>query len=238
MFPTSSSRLFLWGALLAGLTACLGPMPRGPHPPKAAEPPPSRASSASPTAAFPAGSIPNTIPSAPLVRSTGAVHVVPRFALPLGKVRVLSPYGPRGRKFHTGIDLLQTRGGGDPVLASADGVVATVSHRGGYGRMVLLRHGDGWITRYAHLRKVTVREGQTLKQGEALGMVGGSGHATAPHLHFEILTPTMKTMNPAEFLFPPAPETRQAASPPKNPSALPSASFSPALAPAAGAPKR
>ncbi len=238
MFRTNSARPFLWGALLAGFPACLGPLPRGPRPTKAAEPPPSRSTSPRPTAAPSAGALSNPAVSQPAVRSTGTPHAAPRFALPLGKVRVLSSYGPRGRKFHTGIDLLQTRGGGDPVLASADGVVAKVAHRGGYGRMVLLRHGDGWLTRYAHLRKVTVREGQILKQGEPLGIVGGSGRATAPHLHFEILTPTMKIMNPAEFLFPPPMETRQAASPRPPPSPLSPAPLSPAMSPAVGAPKR
>jgi murein DD-endopeptidase MepM/ murein hydrolase activator NlpD len=123
------------------------------------------------------------------------------FRLPLARARVLSPYGPRGRKFHQGVDLLQTRGGGDPIYAAADGRVAEAGVERGYGRMVLLEHANGWFTRYGHMRSIGVKKGQWVEKGRQIGIVGGTGHATTPHLHFEILTPQRRTVNPAPYVF-------------------------------------
>ncbi|MBK7545802.1 MAG: M23 family metallopeptidase [Elusimicrobia bacterium] len=124
------------------------------------------------------------------------------YGWPLFKPRILSPYGPRGRRFHVGLDLIQTRGGGDPILASRDGVVEEARVRRGYGKTVLLRHPDGWFTRYAHGRKLNVREGQRVARGDVLGWVGRTGRATTAHLHFEILKPNRKTVDPKPRLFP------------------------------------
>lgn len=89
---------------------------------------------------------------------------------------------------HRGIDL-QARTGG-PVLAAAAG---TVRHAGpspagysGYGTMVLIDHGDGVSTMYAHLSRIVVRRGQTVAPGDQVGAVGSTGQVTAPHLHFEV----------------------------------------------------
>ena len=124
------------------------------------------------------------------------------FAPPLKTFRVGSPYGRRGKKFHEGVDLVDSPKGGEPVLASMEGVVEKVSHRGSYGRMILLSHGKKGFTRYAHLKKTLVREGQTVQQGETIGFVGKSGRATGYHLHFEILTAEQKTVDPMPYLFP------------------------------------
>jgi murein DD-endopeptidase MepM/ murein hydrolase activator NlpD len=86
-------------------------------------------------------------------------------------------------------------------MASADGTVADIEFRGRYGRQVLLRHADGWLTRYAHLRTVRVRMGQQVRAGETIGTVGQTGNATGPHLHFEILTPEKRPVDPAPYLF-------------------------------------
>ena len=122
------------------------------------------------------------------------------YGWPLPRPRILSPYGPRGRRFHVGIDLIQTRGGGDPILASREGVVEESRVRRGYGKTVLLRHPDGWFTRYAHARKLNVREGQRVARGDVLGWVGRTGRATTAHLHFEILKPNRKSVDPRTYL--------------------------------------
>lgn len=107
----------------------------------------------------------------------------------------------RGRKFHTGIDIKDRKLGGDPVYASRAGRVVDVRARGGYGNMVLIRHADGYSTRYAHMRKVLVRKGQEVEALQPIGTVGATGRATTPHLHFEVLTPTQQHVDPAPYIF-------------------------------------
>jgi murein DD-endopeptidase MepM/ murein hydrolase activator NlpD len=124
-----------------------------------------------------------------------------QFQMPLVRARVLSPFGLRRGEMHTGIDLKDRKRGGDPVYASRAGRVVEVRSRGGYGNMVLIRHEDGYYTRYAHLRSVLVREGRAVGALEPVGTVGATGRATTPHLHFEILTPERKPVDPAPYLF-------------------------------------
>lgn len=86
---------------------------------------------------------------------------------------------------HAGIDLPATTGTG--VRAAFDGVVSRADpDAGGYGQLVVIDHGDGTETRYAHLSAIDVRPGQKVTQGETLGAVGSSGRSTGPHLHFEL----------------------------------------------------
>jgi murein DD-endopeptidase MepM/ murein hydrolase activator NlpD len=68
--------------------------------------------------------------------------------------------------------------------------------------MILLQHRDGYYTRYAHLRRVAVRLGESVQALQEIGTVGATGRATTAHLHFEILTPDRRPVNPAPFLFP------------------------------------
>jgi murein DD-endopeptidase MepM/ murein hydrolase activator NlpD len=75
---------------------------------------------------------------------------------------------------------------GTPVRAAADGVVLRAEQYGGYGRLVILDHGNGIQTYYAHLSRFAVRPGQEIRRGETVGQVGSSGRATAPHLHYEV----------------------------------------------------
>ncbi len=128
------------------------------------------------------------------------VQPASRFTSPLKSFTVLSPFGTRGGKFHTGIDIRGKREGGDPVLASRDGTVVRSETRNGYGRLIEIQHTDGYSTRYAHLRRIEVRNGDKVKQGEEIGTVGSSGRATGPHLHFEILTPAYRFVDPAPYL--------------------------------------
>lgn len=115
-------------------------------------------------------------------------------------MRVLSGFGWRSGRLHTGIDLRSAPRGGDPVFAARGGVVAAIGTRGGYGRMVLMKHDDGSFTRYAHLRSFSVRPGDRLAAGQRLGRVGATGRASGPHLHFEILSPDRRPLDPAPFL--------------------------------------
>ncbi len=87
---------------------------------------------------------------------------------------------------HTGIDL----GGriGTPIYATGDGVVMADPHAGrGYGIQVLVDHGFGYVTRYAHLNKALVEPGQRVKRGEIIGELGNTGRSTGPHLHYEVI---------------------------------------------------
>jgi murein DD-endopeptidase MepM/ murein hydrolase activator NlpD len=93
------------------------------------------------------------------------------------------PFSGEGA-FHTGVDIRAPSG--TPVHAAADGVVLRASFVGGYGRLVVIDHGNGLQTYYAHLSRFAVVPGQEVRQGEVVGLVGSSGRATAPHLHYEV----------------------------------------------------
>jgi murein DD-endopeptidase MepM/ murein hydrolase activator NlpD len=90
----------------------------------------------------------------------------------------------RRRKFHMGADYAADRG--TPVLAAGDGVVILAGRHNGYGRTVIVDHGGGLVTRYAHLQKIEVERGAVVQATESIGTVGSSGRATGPHLHFEV----------------------------------------------------
>lgn len=86
---------------------------------------------------------------------------------------------------HRGIDYGTPMG--TPILASADGIVDfTASLTVGYGRYVRIRHDDNYITLYAHLSEINVREGQSVAKGQMIGKSGSTGNSTGPHLHFEV----------------------------------------------------
>lgn len=111
-----------------------------------------------------------------------------RSAIPLGWP-LLAPvgdaFGPRGLRFHEGVDLLAAEG--TPVLAAAPGRVTWAGLRaGGWGNLVTIAHPDGVRTLYAHLSTIRVHVGEWLAGGTVLGRVGATGDATGPHLHFEV----------------------------------------------------
>lgn len=87
-------------------------------------------------------------------------------------------------RFHQGTDLAAPEG--TPVVAAFSGRVEIAGWLGGYGLIVVISHGDTHETRYAHLSEVLVKPGQEVKQGSVIGLVGSTGMATGPHLHFEI----------------------------------------------------
>jgi murein DD-endopeptidase MepM/ murein hydrolase activator NlpD len=94
------------------------------------------------------------------------------------------PFGPRGDRFHSGVDFPAPRG--TPVEAARAGRVVFAGPAGGYGRLVVLSHGRGVETWYAHLRQLLVSAGQYVAHGRRIGLVGSSGRSSGPHLHFEV----------------------------------------------------
>lgn len=103
---------------------------------------------------------------------------------------VNSPFGLREdpidghERHHAGVDLGAPMGA--EVAAAGGGVVVEAGARGGYGNMVVIDHGNGLETRYAHLSEVSVKEGERITGGARVGSVGETGRATGPHLHFEV----------------------------------------------------
>jgi len=88
---------------------------------------------------------------------------------------------------------------GSPVVAVAPGVVTQSKSVSGYGRMVEISHGGGYITRYGHARTNTVKVGDRVEKGQLIALMGSSGRSTGPHVHFEVLRNGRK-INPANFL--------------------------------------
>lgn len=86
--------------------------------------------------------------------------------------------------FHRGVDFRAPPG--SPIRAARDGVVVFAGWKGGYGRMIDVRHADGSVSRYAHASRLDVRSGTRVAKGQTIGRVGSSGTTTGPHLHFEI----------------------------------------------------
>lgn len=104
--------------------------------------------------------------------------------------RLMSHFGHRSDPFsgldafHAGVDISAERG--TPIKATADGVVVVANWGGAYGRLVILDHGNDVQTRYAHLSRFDVVEGQWVRRGEIIGRSGATGRATSAHLHYEV----------------------------------------------------
>ncbi len=118
-----------------------------------------------------------------------------------GFVRISSGYGNRyhpilkRRIFHNGCDIPMPLG--SPVYPARSGDVVFSGYKNGYGYVVEIRHKDGYITRYGHLKECLVSQGEKAQKGKTLlGKVGSTGLSTGPHLHFEIITPSGKSVNP------------------------------------------
>lgn len=97
--------------------------------------------------------------------------------------RLNSRFGYRWGRLHKGIDL--DGNVGDPIAAAKAGTVISAGYQGGYGNLVLIDHGDGIVTAYAHQSRMAVASGQRVERGELIGLVGNTGASTGPHLHFE-----------------------------------------------------
>jgi murein DD-endopeptidase MepM/ murein hydrolase activator NlpD len=95
----------------------------------------------------------------------------------------MSPFTGR-REFHNGLDI--ANGPNTEIIATADGHICFVGETPGYGRMVLIDHGHGLTTRYAHLEQVFIHRGDKVKRGEAIAYMGSTGRSTGTHLHYEV----------------------------------------------------
>jgi murein DD-endopeptidase MepM/ murein hydrolase activator NlpD len=102
-------------------------------------------------------------------------------------------------KFHEGIDFTATVG--TDIYATGDGTVASIEYsRRGYGNMVIISHGFGYETVYAHMSKMNVKPGQNVKRGQVIGHVGNTGKSTSPHLHYEVRKNGLP-VDPINFFF-------------------------------------
>ena len=108
----------------------------------------------------------------------------------------MDPFSGEGA-LHKGVDIGASMG--TPVRAAGDGVVVHASVLGGYGKLIIIDHGDGFETYYAHLSRFSVVPGQEIRQGMFIGAVGASGRVTAPHLHYEVRRNGVP-QNPAHYL--------------------------------------
>lgn len=134
--------------------------------------------------------------SGPVLRTSLESPLV-RYVWPI-RGRVSSYFGKRHGNFHEGIDIVAPQG--TNIQASRSGHVIYAGNKiSGYGNLVIIKHSDAYATVYAHLSKIQVAQGQFVAKGTKIGKVGMTGHATSPHLHFEVRkgqTPT----NPMQFL--------------------------------------
>lgn len=119
------------------------------------------------------------------------------------RTHLTSTYGSRKdpfsgrRKWHRGVDI--AAGYNAPIVTSADGVVIFSGYRYGYGILVEVRHAQGYVTRYAHMNESLVKNGQAIKVGDAIGLMGSTGRSSGPHLHFEVLVDD-KHIDPLPFI--------------------------------------
>lgn len=135
-----------------------------------------------------------------------ATHVpaIPPMNTDPSTYRMSSPFGYRSdpllgyTKRHTGMDFACPPG--NPIYATGDGVVVLAKYdHSGYGRHVEIDHGFGYVTRYAHMSRLDVEEGQVVKRGDCIGLSGRSGRITGPHLHYEVIYRN-NYVNPAFYM--------------------------------------
>lgn len=132
-----------------------------------------------------------------------AVMQVP-LAMPVkARFRYTSKFGMRsdpktgGRKMHKGVDMAGPKG--TPILATADGKVIFAGVQSGFGKFIKIRHSSGYVTAFAHLDSIDVKQGQIVTRGEQIGRMGSSGRSTGSHLHYEVRLDG-KNMNPMTYL--------------------------------------
>jgi murein DD-endopeptidase MepM/ murein hydrolase activator NlpD len=113
-----------------------------------------------------------------------------------------STYGKRNdpftgkQEFHKGVDFAGKKGA--EVVVVGDGVVTWAGERSGYGNLIEVSHGDGYVTRYGHNQKHLVKVGDTVRKGQQIALMGSTGRSTGPHVHFEVMRDG-KSVNPAEY---------------------------------------
>ncbi|MCJ0825696.1 M23 family metallopeptidase [Luteimonas sp. 50] len=123
--------------------------------------------------------------------------------MPIANTYITSGFGGRadpfggGRGYHKGMDFHARTG--DPVMAVADGVVSYAGVRSGYGNVVEIDHGNGYVTRYAHNSRLLVRVGDLVRSGQQVAKAGSTGRSTGAHVHFEVWD-NGRVVNPRKFL--------------------------------------
>lgn len=123
--------------------------------------------------------------------------------MPIRNTYITSGFGGRadpfdgGSAFHKGVDFHANVG--DPVMSVADGVVSYAGVRGGYGNVVEVDHGNGYVTRYAHNSRLVVKVGDLVRAGQQVARAGSSGRSTGAHVHFEVWADG-RVVNPRKFL--------------------------------------
>lgn len=129
-----------------------------------------------------------------LANSTNETFVGGQFLWPIpGYYTVTSEFGYRTHpttgvyKLHTGVDIAGSKISGKPILAANSGTVIKAGYNRGYGNYVVIDHGGGYSTLYAHASKLAVSAGQSVSRGDTIAYVGTSGYSTGYHLHFEII---------------------------------------------------
>lgn len=120
------------------------------------------------------------------------------FIEPMDNFTITSRFGTRLNGTHTGIDLATDEG--TDIMAAASGTVVYSGYRGSYGEMVIIDHGNGIQTYYAHCLELLVNSGDVVEQGDLIAKVGMTGLSTGPHLHFEVRI-NQRAVNPQEYLF-------------------------------------
>lgn len=126
---------------------------------------------------------------------------------PIDGARLSSNYGMRRHpilgytRMHRGLDFAAPSG--TPVMAAGDGIIELAGKKGGYGNYIRIRHANGYLTAYGHMKKFVsgTRKGSRVKQGNIIGYVGSTGISTGPHLHYEVLY-NKKNVNPASIKTP------------------------------------
>ncbi len=101
------------------------------------------------------------------------------------------------REFHQGLDIAARKG--TPVLAAADGVVTFAGTKGLMGKLIVIDHGHGMVTRYAHIHKMLKKRGDAVKKGDTIALVGNTGRSTGSHLHYEVHLDGIP-VNPAKYI--------------------------------------
>lgn len=109
-----------------------------------------------------------------------------------------NPFSKKGGEFHPGLDLAGTIG--DPIKATANGIVSYAGVKGGYGNCVMIKHAYGYETLYGHMSEINVRIGQKIKASEIIGKLGNTGRSTGPHVHYEVIYNKEKE-NPTKYLY-------------------------------------
>lgn len=108
----------------------------------------------------------------------------------------ISPFTGR-REFHKGLDIANRKG--TPIIVPADGFVAFIGKKGLLGKVITIDHGHGMVTRYGHIKKAMKKQGEAVKRGDTIALMGNTGRSTGPHLHYEVRLNGVQ-VNPTKYI--------------------------------------